>query len=88
MEGKDVMKSKLQIKRESLGISIDDLATKSLMYGECGSFGHMILTIKSIEKGELLCSKPRKTYEWACLAEALSCSVDDIYYSFETKIKK
>lgn len=44
------MKSKLQIKRESLGISIDNLATKSLMYGECGSFGHMILTIKSIER--------------------------------------
>lgn len=88
MKGKDVMTSTLQKKREELHLSIDDLATKSLMYGDCGSFGHMVLTIKSIESKRLLCPKPRKTYEWACLAEALNCSVDDIFYPFEDRVRK
>lgn len=70
--------SKLQKIREIKDLSIQDLAVKSLNYKDCGDTNHMILTIRSIERGQTLCPKPRKTYEWFALAKALDCKTSDI----------
>lgn len=69
--------TKLQMKRESMNLSIEELAQKS--FRDCGNLEHMILTIKSIESGLMLYPRPRKTYEWKYLAKALKCSIEDIY---------
>lgn len=72
-------KSKLQIKREEVGLSVCELAHKASKFDDVGSIGHLELTIKCIETGAVLCPKPRKTYEWKVLAKALKCKVENIW---------
>lgn len=73
------VKTKLQVKREEKGLSVNDLAERSSQVGECGCAGHMRLVINYIETKQGMCSKPRKTYEWACISRVLKCTVDEIY---------
>ncbi|MDT0111657.1 hypothetical protein QJV45_14330 [Listeria booriae] len=70
-------KSKLQIKREEAGYSIDKLADKAA--DKLCDAGHLELVIVRIERGRIVCPKPRKTYEWKALAKALKCKVVDIW---------
>ncbi|MBL1227267.1 hypothetical protein [Enterococcus sp. BWR-S5] len=72
------MKSKLQTKREQANLSILELAEKSAVGIMAGCSGHMKLTIEFIETGIAACPKPRRTYEYAALAHALKCTVNDL----------
>ena len=73
------MTTKLQMKRESKSLSIEELAKKALSKVDCGDFRHMILTIKSIEERKKhLCPRPRKSYEWKALALALGCDIKEL----------
>ncbi|MBC1290526.1 hypothetical protein [Listeria booriae] len=69
--------SKLQIKREEANLSISELADKAA--DKLCDAGHLELVIVRIERGRLVCLKPRKTYEWKALAKALKCKVEDIW---------
>lgn len=73
------MMTKLQQVREAKGLTQSDLAHRSAVSGHAGNAGHMLVTIKTIETGVLYSPLPRKTYEWWVLADALGCSVDDIW---------
>lgn len=73
------MKPKLQIKREQANLTIEQLALKASEQIDCGSVGHLVLSIKSIETHTCLCPKPRKTYEWKAIAKALNCSISEIF---------
>ncbi|MBC1209498.1 hypothetical protein HB815_01025 [Listeria booriae] len=72
-------KSKLQIKREEAGYSIDKLACKASKFDDVGCKGHFELMILRIEQGKMPCRNPRKTMEWKALAKTLKCKVDDIW---------
>lgn len=72
------MKSKLQIKRELAGLTVESLAEKAAIGIMSGCVGHMKMTIQFIETGKVPCPKPRKTYEYAALANALKCKVNEI----------
>lgn len=70
--------SKLENKRKQIGLSIDELAQKSAVGIMAGCEDHMKLIIQFIETGKVPCPKPRKTYEYAALAKALKCKIDDL----------
>lgn len=76
------MKTKLQIKREQAGLTIEELTLKAFKYFDYGCVEHLVLSIVSIETHTVLCPKPRKTYEWKALAKALNCSVSEIFQKF------
>lgn len=70
--------SKLQVKREEAHLSVKELAERASIERMTGCNGHMALTIKFIETGEVGCPKPRKTYEYKALAKALNCSINEL----------
>lgn len=72
------MTTKLQNRRELANLSIKELAEKSAVGIMKGCAGHIELTIQFIETGRAACPKPRKTYEYAALAKALKCTVDEL----------
>ncbi|MBC1801096.1 hypothetical protein [Listeria booriae] len=72
-------KSKLQIKREEAGYSLEELAYKASKVNDVGCEDHFGLIILRIEQGKMPCRKPRKTMEWLALAIALNCKMQDIW---------
>lgn len=72
------MVTKLQMRREAAGLTIEGLAQKVGENNVAGSLGHIVLTIRSIETGVLLCPRARKGFEYKELAKALKCTINDI----------
>ena len=74
-------KTKLQIMREKKGLTIEDVARRAIFHGYTGgNEGHLIYCIYWIEsRGAVIKSpRPRKTYEYKYIAQALGCSVDEL----------
>jgi len=76
-------KTKLQIMREKAEYDIGELAEKAAWYQEkkqpsVGVVLHFENSIRKIEGENVVAPRPRKTYEYKNIAQALGCSVDEL----------
>jgi len=77
-------KSKLKIMREKAEWTVEELAEKAAWYQDrktpsLGVLMHFQRSIRIIEGENVVGPKPRKTYEYKNIAQALKCSVEVIY---------
>lgn len=77
------MKTKLQIMREKKGLTVRELAEKAAWHQEkkqpsIGVILHFENSIRKIEGENVVAPRPRKTYEYKNIAQALGCSVDEL----------
>ena len=75
--------TKLQILRENKNWSIKELAEEAAWCQEkkrpsIGVILHFENSIRKIEGENVVAPRPRKTYEYKNIAQALGCSVDEL----------
>ncbi|USI66507.1 MULTISPECIES: helix-turn-helix domain-containing protein [Lactococcus] len=76
-------KTKLQIMREKKNLTIRQLAEKAAWCQEkkqpsIGVILHFENSIRKLEGENVVAPKPRKTYEYRNIAQALGCSVEEL----------
>lgn len=83
IKGIEMTQTKLQLMRENKNLSIRELAEEAAWCQEkkrpsLGVILHFENAIRKIEGENVVAPRPRKTYEYKNIAQALGCSVDEL----------